>query len=140
MPCHRVPRLGRREDAASAVQLSYHVPLPNLFQDAGASENYLRNTFAALLTRGKASILILDEIDMIASKRSSRKGQSKRALFRALCHSLKDCLVAKLENVASFTGVEAKLFATLLHLVDSINLSANESKIFIIGNYDLVPD
>ncbi|CAO3563641.1 unnamed protein product [Mortierella alpina] len=77
---------------------------PDVFQtDAGASENYLRNAFAALLTRGRASILILDEIDMIASKRTSRK------------------------------GVEAKLFATLLHLVDSINLSTTGSKIFVIA-------
>ncbi|KAF9573770.1 hypothetical protein EC968_008049 [Mortierella alpina] len=77
---------------------------PDVFQtDAGASENTLRNAFAILLTRGKASILILDEIDMIASKRTSRK------------------------------GVEAKLFATLLHLVDSINLNAAGSKIFIIA-------
>ncbi|KAF9958170.1 hypothetical protein BGZ72_000777 [Mortierella alpina] len=77
---------------------------PDVFQtDAGASENFLRNAFAALLNRGKASILILDEVDMIASKRTSRK------------------------------GVEAKLFATLLHLVDSINLSATGSKIFVIA-------
>ncbi|KAG0202606.1 hypothetical protein BGX28_004922 [Mortierella sp. GBA30] len=70
---------------------------------AGASENYLRDAFATLLSRGKASLLVLDEVDMIASSRASRK------------------------------GVEAKLFATLLHLVDSINMGPTGSKIFIIA-------
>lgn len=45
--------------------------------DAGASENYLRNAFKTLLSRHKASILILDEVDMIASGRASRKGSSR---------------------------------------------------------------
>ncbi|KAF9181297.1 hypothetical protein BGZ50_005599 [Haplosporangium sp. Z 11] len=77
---------------------------PEVFQtDAGASENYLRNAFSSLLSRGKASILILDEVDMIASGRASRK------------------------------GVEAKLFATLLHLVDSINMEPSGNKVFIIA-------
>ncbi|KAF9982701.1 hypothetical protein BGZ65_002578 [Modicella reniformis] len=77
---------------------------PDVFQtDAGASENYLRDAFTSLLSRGKATILILDEVDMIASARASRK------------------------------GVEAKLYATLLHLVDSINLHPMWNKIFIIA-------
>ncbi|KAG0057378.1 hypothetical protein BGZ83_010837 [Gryganskiella cystojenkinii] len=77
---------------------------PDVFQtDEGASENFLRSSFSSLLTRGRASILILDEVDMIASGRSSRK------------------------------GVEAKLFATLLHLIDSINMRPESNKIFIIA-------
>ncbi|KAI8599465.1 P-loop containing nucleoside triphosphate hydrolase protein [Dissophora ornata] len=80
---------------------------PDVFQtDAGASENYLRDAFKSLLSRGKASILILDEVDMIASNRTSRKGQRR---------------------------VEAKLFATLLRLVDVINLNPGGNKIFIIA-------
>ncbi|KAK3828926.1 MAG: P-loop containing nucleoside triphosphate hydrolase protein [Benniella sp.] len=77
---------------------------PDVFQtDAGASENYLRDAFTTLLARGKVSILILDEVDMIASGRASRK------------------------------GVEAKLFATLLHLVDSINIHPTGNKVIIIA-------
>ncbi|KAG0060618.1 hypothetical protein BGZ89_012105 [Linnemannia elongata] len=77
---------------------------PDVFQtNAGASENYLRSAFSSLLAKSKASIVILDEVDMIASARSSRK------------------------------GVEAKLFATLLHLVDSINVQPSGNKIFIIA-------
>ncbi|KAF8970039.1 hypothetical protein BGZ46_010574, partial [Entomortierella lignicola] len=73
------------------------------FIDAGASENYLRDAFSSLLSRGKASILILDEVDMIASGRASRR------------------------------GVEAKLFATLLNLVDSINMHPTGSRVFVIA-------
>ncbi|KAF9089336.1 hypothetical protein BGX23_006756 [Mortierella sp. AD031] len=77
---------------------------PDVFQtNAGASENYLRSAFSSLLAQNKASIVILDEVDMIASSRSSRK------------------------------GVEAKLFATLLHLVDSIHMSSTGNKVFIIA-------
>ncbi|KAG0277516.1 hypothetical protein BGZ95_005808 [Linnemannia exigua] len=77
---------------------------PDVFQtNAGASENYLRSAFSSLLTQNKASIVILDEVDMIASSRSSRK------------------------------GVEAKLFATLLHLVDSINMHPAGNRVFIIA-------
>ncbi|KAG0244831.1 hypothetical protein BGX31_008508 [Mortierella sp. GBA43] len=80
------------------------VNCPDVFQtDAGASENYLRGVFTSLLSRGKASMLILDEVDMIASSRASRK------------------------------GVEAKLFATLLHLVDSINTHPTRNRIFVIA-------
>ncbi|KAF9155312.1 hypothetical protein BG015_010336 [Linnemannia schmuckeri] len=77
---------------------------PDVFQpNAGASENYLRSAFSSLLAKSKASIVILDEVDMIASTRSSRK------------------------------GVEARMFATLLHLVDSINTQLSGNKIFVIA-------
>ncbi|KAF9135912.1 hypothetical protein BGW39_010727 [Mortierella sp. 14UC] len=77
---------------------------PDVFQmNAGASENYLRSAFSSLLVQSKASIVILDEVDMIASSRSSRK------------------------------GVEAKLFATLLHIIDSINMQPTGNKVFIIA-------
>jgi ATP-dependent 26S proteasome regulatory subunit len=49
--------------------------LYNCYVDEGASENLLRNSFSSLLSRGRASILVLDEVDMIASGRSSRKGK-----------------------------------------------------------------
>ncbi|KAF9928778.1 hypothetical protein FBU30_002098 [Linnemannia zychae] len=77
---------------------------PDVFQtNAGASENYLRNAFRSLLAQHKASFVILDEIDMIASSRSSRK------------------------------SVEAKLFSTLLDIVDSINMNPIGNKVFIIA-------
>ncbi|KAF9205368.1 hypothetical protein BGZ49_004131 [Haplosporangium sp. Z 27] len=74
---------------------------PDVFQTG--NENYLRDAFSSLLSRGKASILILDEVDMIASGRASRR------------------------------GVEAKLFATLLNLVDSINMHPTGSRVFVIA-------
>ncbi|KAG0324241.1 hypothetical protein BG004_003516, partial [Podila humilis] len=76
---------------------------PDVFQtDEGASENYLRSSFMTPLSQHRVSMLILDEIDMIASERASRK------------------------------GVEAKLFATLLNLIDTINLDPDGHKIIII--------
>lgn len=33
----------------------------------------------------------------------------------------------------NFIGVEAKLFATLLHLIDSVNMQPEGNKVFIIG-------
>ncbi|KAF9907353.1 hypothetical protein EC991_011002 [Linnemannia zychae] len=77
---------------------------PDVFQtNAGASENYLRSAFTSLLSQNRVSIVILDEVDMIASSRSSRK------------------------------GVEAKLFSTLLHIVDSVNMQPTGNKVFIIA-------
>ncbi|GJJ73921.1 hypothetical protein EMPS_06279 [Entomortierella parvispora] len=112
-PCKGILITGRPGTGKSllASKLAEHSGLPctvlncpDVFQtDEGASENFLRNSFSSLLTRGPASILILDEVDMIASGRSSRK------------------------------GVEAKLFATLLHLIDSINMQPQGNKIFIIA-------
>ncbi|KAF9581995.1 hypothetical protein BGW38_000798 [Lunasporangiospora selenospora] len=71
--------------------------------DAGASEMCLQTAFSSLLSRSRASFLILDEVDMIASGRASRK------------------------------GVEGRIFATLLHLVDSVNNHPKGNKIFIIA-------
>ncbi|KAF9303256.1 hypothetical protein BGZ74_004091 [Mortierella antarctica] len=117
-PCYRVPfkgilisgRPGTGKSALASRLAEYSglpygiVNCPDVFQtDQGASENYLRNAFKTLLSRHKASILVLDEVDMIASGRASRK------------------------------GVEAKLFATLLNLIDSINLDASGHKIVVIG-------
>ncbi|KAG0351575.1 hypothetical protein BG005_008934 [Podila minutissima] len=117
-PCYRVPfkgilisgRPGTGKSALASRLAEYSglpygiVNCPDVFQtDQGASENYLRNAFKTLLSRHKASILILDEVDMIASGRASRK------------------------------GVEAKLFATLLNLIDSINLDASGHKIVVIA-------
>ncbi|KAG0375608.1 hypothetical protein BGX24_008872 [Mortierella sp. AD032] len=84
---------------------------PDVFQtNAGASESYLRSAFSSLLAQNKASIVILDEVDMIASSRSSRKG-----------------------TLINMSSVEAKLFATLLHLVDSINMQPTGNRVFIIA-------
>ncbi|KAF9350852.1 hypothetical protein BGX26_011019 [Mortierella sp. AD094] len=81
-----------------ASSLAEHSGLPySIINYAGASENCLRDAFSSLLSRGRASMLILDEVDMIAS------------------------------------GVEAKLFATLLNLIDSINMRPNGSKVFVIA-------
>lgn len=70
---------------------------------------------------------------MIASARSSRKGEyisillsvtsSRLSVDYHTDHSVHVCKI----------GVEAKLFATLLHLVDSINMQPFGNKIFIIG-------
>ncbi|KAG0011385.1 hypothetical protein BGZ80_000724 [Entomortierella chlamydospora] len=90
--------------SALASSLAQHSGLPySIINYAGASENYLRDAFSSLLSRGRASILILDEVDMIASGRASRK------------------------------GVEAKLFATLLNLIDAINMRPTGSKVFVIA-------
>ncbi|KFH72317.1 hypothetical protein MVEG_02608 [Podila verticillata NRRL 6337] len=117
-PCFRAPfkgilisgRPGTGKSALASSLAEYSglpygiVNCPDVFQtDAGASENYLRNAFKTLLSRHKASILILDEVDMIASGRASRK------------------------------GVEAKLFATLLNLIDSINLDVSGHKIVVVA-------
>ena len=82
--------------------------------------------------------MILDEVDMIASARSSRKGMCisfSRQLFSYrrninwhIDHPVRNCKI----------GVEAKLFATLLHLVDSINMQPSGNKIFIIGTSGFV--
>ncbi|KAF9429780.1 hypothetical protein BGZ94_009548, partial [Podila epigama] len=118
MSCYRVPFKGilisgrpGTGKSALASSLAEHsgipyavINCPDVFQtNAGASENYLRSAFVTLTSQYKTSILILDEIDMIASGRASRK------------------------------GVEAKLFATLLHLIDSINLNPGGNKVVVIA-------
>ncbi|KAG9325936.1 hypothetical protein KVV02_005780 [Mortierella alpina] len=64
---------------------------------------------------------------------SGRPGTGKSVMASSLAeHSGLPYTIINCPDVFQ-TGVEAKLFATLLHLVDSINLSAAGSKIFIIA-------
>ncbi|KAF9990925.1 spermatogenesis associated protein 5 [Mortierella antarctica] len=64
---------------------------------------------------------------------SGRPGTGKSVMASSLAeHSGLPYTIINCPDVFQ-TGVEAKLFATLLHLVDSINLSATGSKIFIIA-------
>ncbi|KAF9958363.1 hypothetical protein BGZ70_009222 [Mortierella alpina] len=64
---------------------------------------------------------------------SGRPGTGKSVMASSLAqHSGLPYTVINCPDVFQ-TGVEAKLYATLLHLVDSINMSTTGSKIFIIA-------
>ncbi|KAF9278174.1 hypothetical protein BGZ68_008749 [Mortierella alpina] len=64
---------------------------------------------------------------------SGRPGTGKSVMASSLAeHSGLPYTIINCPDVFQ-TGVEAKLFATLLHLIDSINLDATGSKIFVIA-------
>ncbi|KAF9979346.1 hypothetical protein BGZ73_000040 [Actinomortierella ambigua] len=84
------------------------IDCPDLFQtDEGASEAQLCSLFQTLQSSSKASFLILDEIDMLSERSAVKK------------------------------GVEAKLFATLLNQIDSLNQNPEANKIPDIHFSDL---
>ncbi|GBB91358.1 hypothetical protein RclHR1_01860012 [Rhizophagus clarus] len=79
---------------------------PNIFKtDEGEGENELYLIFESMMNHYQASIIILDEIDIITDKIAS------------IC-----------------TGVESKLYSMLIKLIDSINSNdLYKGQIFIIG-------
>ncbi|KAG0322577.1 hypothetical protein BGZ99_003233 [Dissophora globulifera] len=103
--------------------------------------NYMSDFFEDAIRGIERSEAPASEPDLSPRFKSSRKGMvlcgrpgtGKSALAASIAqHSGMPYTVLNCPDVFK-TGVEAKLFATLLHLVDSINTHPAGNKIFIIG-------